>query len=157
MTRASVIPFIGSVLWSDGQHRQINFVIKRIIRLFIDYVSIDFPKEKIQILSVSQRIIHSSTFRIFTLFIYRNHSVWSTWCTQRWIYATTKWRMVWLFIQMLLVIHTIMATIFVARSTHNWEVCMPYRNYAIRFYIRLSFIPNRKPSIRYEIVHKTYR
>lgn len=73
MATARYIPLIGSVLWPGGQHRQINFVIKRIIRLFIDYVSIDFPKEKIAILSVSQRICLHSRFNSPNIYFLSNY------------------------------------------------------------------------------------
>lgn len=47
------LPLIGSFLWSDDEHHQINYTTKRIIKLFIDHVSVDFPADKVAILSVS--------------------------------------------------------------------------------------------------------
>lgn len=46
-------PLINSVLWDSSEHNQINFTIKSILKLFVNYVSIDFPKEHTHILSVS--------------------------------------------------------------------------------------------------------
>lgn len=94
MAHLKHIPFIGSVLWSNGEHRQVNYVVKRIIKLLIDCVSIDFNAKEIAILSVSQRfylhsILHRIHFRNY-FYISRNCSAWSTWCITVWTYVTTK-------------------------------------------------------------------
>lgn len=56
MTGSKIIPFIASVLWTHEEHRQVNYFVKRIIKLFIDCISIDFPKKEIATLLVSQQI-----------------------------------------------------------------------------------------------------
>lgn len=56
-------PLIGCVLWTDDEPNQVNYTIKSILKLFVDYVSIDFPSDETQLLSVSldfqtQKISH---------------------------------------------------------------------------------------------------
>lgn len=46
-------PLIAHVLWSKDDVGQINFLIKRIFGIFVNYVSIDFPDDKLAILVVS--------------------------------------------------------------------------------------------------------
>lgn len=44
---------IGSVLWTNNEPNQVNYTIKKILKLFVDYVSIDFSHDETHILSVS--------------------------------------------------------------------------------------------------------
>lgn len=47
------LPFIASVIWQENDYRCVNHVVERINKLFVDYINIDFSKNKIAILSVS--------------------------------------------------------------------------------------------------------
>lgn len=46
-------PLINSVLWFNDEPHQVNFHIKNILKLFVNYISIDFAEEHIHILAVS--------------------------------------------------------------------------------------------------------
>lgn len=46
-------PLIGLVLWTDDEPHQVNYTIKNILKLFVDYVSIDFPNDEVHVLNVS--------------------------------------------------------------------------------------------------------
>lgn len=45
-------PLIVSALWSSDEIPQIDSHIKDIIKLFLDYISIDFPRDKLEVLAV---------------------------------------------------------------------------------------------------------
>lgn len=56
LKKTSKRPLIASVVWGDqdvGTGGEINFIVKRILRLFIDGSLLDYPPEDIEVLSVS--------------------------------------------------------------------------------------------------------
>lgn len=57
MMSGKKLPLIGLVLWTETEPKQINYCIEKILKLFVDLVSIGFPPEKIEILTVSGKQI----------------------------------------------------------------------------------------------------
>lgn len=45
-------PLIVTALWSSHEIPQIDSHVKDIIKLFLDYVCIDFPRDKLEVLAV---------------------------------------------------------------------------------------------------------
>lgn len=58
-------PLIGSVLWTNDEPNQVNYTIKNILKLFVNYVSIDFPNDETHILSVSFDYQSLNSFSFF--------------------------------------------------------------------------------------------
>lgn len=54
MSRIEKMPLIAYFLWSNEEPGQINFVIQRILNIFIKYISIGYASEKIDIITVSE-------------------------------------------------------------------------------------------------------
>lgn len=52
MEKPHQMPIISSLFWDSGVGH-INFNTKRLIQLYVNCVSLDFPKDKIETLSVS--------------------------------------------------------------------------------------------------------
>lgn len=52
-------PLIGLVLWKNNEPNQVNYTIKNILKLYVDYVSIDFPNGETSTLSVSFNVCAS--------------------------------------------------------------------------------------------------
>lgn len=48
-------PLIGLVLWTDNELNEVNYNIKNILKLYVNYIGIDFPVQHIKILGVSAR------------------------------------------------------------------------------------------------------
>lgn len=44
---------LGSVLWSNGEPKQVNYFIKNILKLYTNYIRINFPQRHTHILGVS--------------------------------------------------------------------------------------------------------
>ena len=47
------MPLAAFFLWSTDDSSQMNLKIKRILSIFVDYVSIDFGQEKVEIIAVN--------------------------------------------------------------------------------------------------------
>lgn len=46
-------PLIGSVLWAHDEPNEVNYCIKNILKLYVNYVCIGFPSEDTKIIGVS--------------------------------------------------------------------------------------------------------
>lgn len=46
-------PLIGMVLWAHDEPNQVNYCIKNILKLYVNYIYIDFPHEYTEIIGVS--------------------------------------------------------------------------------------------------------
>lgn len=57
-------PLIGCVLWTDDEPNQVNHNIKNILKLFVDYISVDFPADETHVLAVSSDL-QIKSFPIF--------------------------------------------------------------------------------------------
>lgn len=53
ISTSSKNPLVSLVLWADGELVEVNFCIKNILKLYVNYINIDFPLEHTKVIGVS--------------------------------------------------------------------------------------------------------